>query len=152
MPKIEEKIKLNKEKINEILLSNNKIKDTMNEIKLQIEYLVKNPFVDSINTILNDINKKIHVINEDITKNNESLLNLLNDNDKNLFNNIIIKDYYTNNRKERKDELNIKLNKIKNNENIINRNINNGNNNTTNKRNLYENIKSKFILKKFSQI
>lgn len=32
--KLEEKIKLNKEKINEILLSNNKIKDTMNEIKL----------------------------------------------------------------------------------------------------------------------
>ena len=87
--------------------------------------MVRNPFVDSINIILNDINKKIHVINEDITKNNESLLNLLNDNDKNLFNNIIIKDYYTNNRKERKDELNIKLNQINNNENIINRNINN---------------------------
>ena len=40
-PKCGEKIKLNKEKIDELISSNNEIEDTINGIKLQIENIIK---------------------------------------------------------------------------------------------------------------
>ena len=41
-PKCGEKIKLNTEKIDDIISSNNNIKDTLNGVKLQIENITKN--------------------------------------------------------------------------------------------------------------
>ena len=48
-PKCGEKIKLNKEKIDEIILGNNEIKDSINGIKLNIENMIKTSSNDLIN-------------------------------------------------------------------------------------------------------
>ena len=62
---------INKEKIKDIILCNDKINNTMKEIKLQIENMLKNSSDNSMNIILNNINKQIDLINEDILINNE---------------------------------------------------------------------------------
>ena len=56
-----EKIRLNKEKINEILLSNNNIINTLNEVNLIIENIIKN---STINDNMKNINKLLNKIKE----------------------------------------------------------------------------------------
>jgi len=80
-PKCGEKIKLNKEKIDEIIQNNNKINDSINGIKLQLENIIKNSLDNLMNIQLKNINMIINIINEDISKNNKKLENLLVDND-----------------------------------------------------------------------
>ena len=70
-PKCGEKIKLNKEKIDEIIQNNNKINDTINGIKLQLENMIKISSDNSMNIQLKNINMIINIINEDISKNNK---------------------------------------------------------------------------------
>ena len=80
-PKCGEKIMLNKEKIDEIIQINNKINDSINGIKLQLENIIKNSLDNLLNIQLKNINIIINIINEDISKNNKKLENLLVDND-----------------------------------------------------------------------
>ena len=82
---------MNTEKINDITLNNNKIKNYINDIELQIEIIIKN----NSNDLLNNITNILKIIKEDIKKNDEIILNLLNN--KNKFNNIFLDD---NNKKE----------------------------------------------------
>ena len=94
-PKCGEKIKLNTEKIDDIILSNNNIKDNIIGIKAQIENIInsKNSSLNLINIQLKNINILLNTINEDIKKNNEKLNNLLSDNNrlqsKNIINGIL---------------------------------------------------------------
>ena len=84
-PKCGEKIKLNTEKIDDIISSNNNIKGNIIGIKAQIENIInsKNSSVNLINIQLKNINILLNTINEDIKTNNGTLSNLLNDNDSN---------------------------------------------------------------------
>ena len=81
-PKCGEKIKLNAEKIDDLILSNNNIKDNIIGIKAQIENIInsKNSSVNLINIQLKNINIVLNTINEDINKNNEKLKKLLKEN------------------------------------------------------------------------
>ena len=79
-PKCGEKINLNSEKMDEIILSNNNIKDTINGIKAQLENIVRNSSANLVNIQLNNINIVLNKINEDIKSNNEKLKNLLKEN------------------------------------------------------------------------
>ena len=94
-PKSGEKIKLNTEKIDNIISSNNNIKDNIIGIKAQIENIInsKNSSLNLINIQLKNINILLNTINEDIKKNNEKLNNLLSDNNrlqsKNIINGIL---------------------------------------------------------------
>ena len=75
-PKCGEKIKLNAEKkIDDLILSNNNIKDNIIGIKAQIENIInsKNSSVNLINIQLKNINIVLNTINEDIKKNNLKL-------------------------------------------------------------------------------
>ena len=72
------RIKLNKEKIDELISSNNEIEDTINGIKLQIENIIKIYPNNSMNIQLKNINKMLSMVNEDINKNNNKIKNLLN--------------------------------------------------------------------------
>ena len=74
------KFKLNTEKIDDIILSINNIKDTINEIKLNIENMIKSSTNNNISIQLQNIIMVLNIINEDINKNNEKLKNLLNEN------------------------------------------------------------------------
>ena len=69
-PKCGEKIKLNTEKIDDIILSNNNIKDNIIGIKAQIENIINsnNSSVNLINIQLKNINILLNTINEDIKK------------------------------------------------------------------------------------
>ena len=133
---------INKEKIKDIILCNDKINNTMKEIKLQIENMLKNSSGNSMNIILNNINKQIDLINEDILINNEKISNLLSNN------NYEINDNNSNNSNNKIEiELNNKLSDINN--KVDSKNINNKNENSINPKlnNLYENLKSKYIIK-----
>ena len=79
-PKCGEKIELNNEKLDEIILINNNIKDTINGLKSIIENMIKNSKIDSMNNLLKNINLILNSINEDIKKNNDKIKNLLKDN------------------------------------------------------------------------
>ena len=79
-PKCGEKIELNNEKLDEIILINNNIKDTINGLKSIIENMIKNSKIDSMNNLLKNINIILNSINEDIKKNNDKIKNLLKDN------------------------------------------------------------------------
>ena len=79
-----EKIKLNKEKIDEIILNNNNIKEKIKGIELMIDNMIKSSLINSMNMQLKNVNIILNNINDDINKNNGRLDNLLN--------NIIIKD------------------------------------------------------------
>lgn len=77
--KYEEKIKINKEKIGEIILSNNKIKDTINGISVTIDNMIKSSPNDSKNFQLKNINKILNMVYDDLKKNIKKIENLLND-------------------------------------------------------------------------
>ena len=66
-PKCGEKIELNNEKY-EIILLNNNIKDRINRLKSIIENMIKNSKIDSMNNLLKNINLILNSINEDIKK------------------------------------------------------------------------------------
>ena len=68
-PHCGEKIKIKTEKIDEIISSNNKIKDTINKINLQIKNIIKTSSMSSMNNQLKNINKILNIINEEINKN-----------------------------------------------------------------------------------
>ena len=84
--------KYNSEKLNEIILSNNKIEDRIIDIKLEIDNIIKTSLNNSLNIQLKNINNILKMINEDIKKNNENINNLFSDfiNIKNINNNISI--------------------------------------------------------------
>ena len=79
-PKCGEIIQLNTEKLDEIILLNNNIKDKINGLKMTIENIINNSIIDIINNQLKNINVILNSINEDINKNNNKLKNILNDN------------------------------------------------------------------------
>ena len=79
-PKCGEKVKINEEKIDDIILSNKNIKDNIYGIKLQIENMIKNSSNNIMNIQLKNINIILNTINEDIQKNNDKLKNLFNHN------------------------------------------------------------------------
>ena len=78
-PKCGEKIKFNTDKINDIILNNNKIKESINGIKYNIENLVNISTNNIISMQLKNINVIINAINEDLNKNNHKLKSLLNE-------------------------------------------------------------------------
>ena len=76
-PKCGEKIKLNTEKLDEILSTNDNIKNTINGIKATLDLITnaKNSSVNLINIQISNIIIILNKINEDIQKNNEKLKN-----------------------------------------------------------------------------
>ena len=69
-PHCNKKLKL--EKIDDIILSNNNIKDTINGIKLNIDNIIK-LCPNNISIQLKNINFLLNALNEDINKNNKFL-------------------------------------------------------------------------------
>ena len=79
-PKCDEKIKLDNKKIDELLSSNENIKDTINGIKFSLDNIINyNSSNNIINSQLKNINALLNTINEDLQKNNEKLKSLFND-------------------------------------------------------------------------
>ena len=118
-PHCGEKIKLNTEKIDEIISSNNNIKDTIGGIKLSIDNVIRISTMNAINNQLKNINVLLNTINEDIKKSNAKLKNILNENK-------IISNEFTN-KNFIKGELEIKLNEIQDNKILLfNTKIKNG--------------------------
>ena len=94
-PKCGEKIKLNKERIDDIILSINNLKGTIDSAKYIIESVIKISSVNNINMQLKGVNLILNSLNEDIKKAKEKVKNLFNDNNDNNYtynfnNNIII--------------------------------------------------------------
>ena len=79
-PKCGEKIKLNKEKIDDIILSINNLKETIDSAKTMIESIIKASSVNSVNIQLKGVNIILNTLNEDIKKTKEKVKNLLNEN------------------------------------------------------------------------
>ena len=75
-----EKMKVNRDKIDDIIITNNKIKDKIKGIEFMIDNMIKMSLVNTMNIQLNNINVILNTINEDIKKNNEKLDNLFDDN------------------------------------------------------------------------
>ena len=117
-PKCGERIKLNTEKIDNIISSIINIKDTLGGAKLLIENIIKNSIENSVNMQLKSVNLILNSINEDIQKTNEKLKNLLNENEINInkFKNINII----------KGELYIKQEEINNKIALFNTDMNDG--------------------------
>ena len=91
-PKCGEIIKLNTEKIDDIKLYINNIKDAVNGSKLIIDNAIRISSNNSVNIQLKNVNLVLNALNEDIKKINEKLNNLLNNNEiknKNMNNYII---------------------------------------------------------------
>ena len=78
-PKCGENIKLNSEIVDDIIISNNNIRDTINGIKFQLENIVKNSQINMMNIQLKNINIILNSLNEEIKKINQKLKNFLND-------------------------------------------------------------------------
>ena len=146
-----EKLKFNKDNIHNIhniILNNNIINDNINKIKIQIKTMVENCFINENKIRLHNINKMLIAINEDIIKNNENLINLLNCNCDTINNNISInKNNNIDNENNIKNELDIKLNKLDKNVDISNKCKIKENCINLNESKLYEKIKSKLINK-----
>ena len=82
-PKCVEKIKLNTEKIDNIILSINNLKETIDSAKLMLENIIKTSPNNSINIQLKGINIILNTLNEDIKKTKEKVKNLLYENKNN---------------------------------------------------------------------
>ena len=74
-PKCGGKLQLQLKELDNIIISYDEIKDSINGIKLQLENTIKTYSKNQLKNIKN-INKLINVINEDIKNNNEKLKNL----------------------------------------------------------------------------
>ena len=79
-PHCGEKIQIKTEKLDEIISSNNNIKDTIDVIKFNIDNVIKISSVNMINLQLKNISALLNNITEDIKNNNEKLKNLIKDN------------------------------------------------------------------------
>ena len=80
-PKCGEKIKIKTEKLDELILSNNNIKEKIEGIVFNLDMIIKTAsLISSLNSQLKNINVVLNTINEDIKKNNIKIKNLLNDN------------------------------------------------------------------------
>ena len=96
-PKCGEKIKLNTEKIDDIILSINNIKDTINGTKSNIDNIIKLSKDNLMNNQLKNVNLILNTLNEDFKKINKKLNDLLNNNkikNENINNNYIIAEIY----------------------------------------------------------
>ena len=78
-PNCGEKIKLKTEKLDELILSNNNIKEKIEGIVFNIDMIIKSCSL-IVNSQLKNVNFVLNAIKEDIKKNNEKINNLLNDN------------------------------------------------------------------------
>ena len=78
-PKCRKKIKLNKEKIDDIVTSINKMNDTIDGSKLIIENIIKSSSMNSLNNQLKNVNLILNSLHENINKINAKLKNLLDD-------------------------------------------------------------------------
>ena len=87
-PNCGEKIKLNMEKINELILSNSNLRSTLNGIKVQLDIIIKNTTIDFVNIQLKNIIILLNTLNDDINKNNQKLQNLISNNSDNNNSNI----------------------------------------------------------------
>ena len=79
-PKCGEKIEINTEKIDNIISSNNDIKDTLSGIKNQLENIINNNSIKSVNVQLKNINALLSNLDGDLSNNNKDLENLLANN------------------------------------------------------------------------
>jgi len=114
-PKCDKKIKLNIEKIDDIILSINNIKETIDSAKSLLENVIK--ISSSNNSQLKEINMILNYLKEDFKKIKEKVIGLLNENKNIKINENIIS--------QNKEFMNIKS---KNKDNINNkRNINENN-------------------------
>ena len=109
-PKCGEKIKLNTEKIDDIILSINNLKETIDSAKSILESIIKISSLNNSNAQLKGINIILNTLNEDIKKIKEKVVGLLDENKikENNENNYIIA------------EINIKENDINKNIRILN--------------------------------
>ena len=109
-PKCGEKIKLNTEKIDDIILSINNLKETIDSAKSLLESVIKISSLNNSNAQLKGINIILNTLNEDIKKIKEKVVGLLDENKikENNENNYIIA------------EINIKENDINKNIRILN--------------------------------
>jgi len=80
-PKCREKIEINTEKIDNIISSNNDIKDTLSGIKNQLENIINSNSIKSVNVQLKNINVLLSSLDGDLKNNNKNLENLLANND-----------------------------------------------------------------------
>jgi Fe2+ or Zn2+ uptake regulation protein len=78
-PKCGEKIKLNSEIIDDLIKTNNNIKDIINGIQFNIENIIKISMMNTINIQLKNFIILLNDVNEKVKKNNERLINLLNE-------------------------------------------------------------------------
>ena len=79
-PKCGEKIKLNTEKIDDIILSINNLKETIDSAKFMLENVIKISTVNNVNVQLKGINIIIDSLIEGVKKTKEKVKNLLNEN------------------------------------------------------------------------
>ena len=79
-PKCGEKINLNTEKLDNIILSINNLKEIIDSAKLMLENIIKTSSVNSVNIKLKGINIILNTLNKDIKKTKEKVKNLLNEN------------------------------------------------------------------------
>ena len=81
-PKCGEKIKINTDKIDDIILSINNIKDTINGTKSLIDNIIRSSSDNLMNNQLKSVNLILNtLVNEDIKKINEKLNNILHNNE-----------------------------------------------------------------------
>ena len=78
-PYCSKKIKLG-EDLNDIIRAYNNLKETINDIKLMIENIIKTSVNNPMNSQLKIVNITLNSINEDIQKNNQKLEKILNNN------------------------------------------------------------------------
>ena len=78
-PKCGEKIKLNTERIDDIISSINNLKETIDSTKLMIDNVIKISSINNVNIQLKSINVILNSLNEDIKITKEKVKNLLND-------------------------------------------------------------------------
>ena len=119
-PHCGEKIQIKTEKIDEIISSNNNIKDTIDGIKFNIHNIIKISTTIMVNIQLKNISTLLNNIIEDIKKNNEKLINLINANKTTIINNQF------SNKNIIKGILDIKINENNNNILLFNTEITSG--------------------------
>ena len=107
-PKCGEKIKLNTERINDIISSINNLNENINGAKLLIENIIKTSSNNSINIQLKSINLILDTLNEDIKKINNKFKNIIEDNINNKLNKSNINEDIQNNNNYIIAEINIK--------------------------------------------
>ena len=88
-PKCGEKINLNSEILDEVVLTNNNIKNKINGIQLQLDNAINNSLINPIDIQLNNIKIILQTIIDDIKKNNEKIQKLVNSGIDNNISNVV---------------------------------------------------------------